>query len=76
MCGKWQPFCRGLSVLSIWFLLQYMPPVDGRSMAGFVGLKNGGATCYMNSVIQQLYMTPGIVESMLGVDDEDLEEER
>ena len=53
-----------------------MPPVDGRSDAGFVGLKNGGATCYMNSVLQQLYMTPSVVESVLSVDDEEVDEER
>jgi ubiquitin carboxyl-terminal hydrolase 9/24 len=56
--------------------LQYLPPVDGRSLAGFVGLKNGGATCYMNSVIQQLYMMPGIAESILSIDDENLNEDR
>ena len=55
---------------------QYMPPVDGRSRAGFVGLRNGGATCYMNSVIQQLYMTPGVKEAILNSDDENIEEER
>lgn len=42
--------------------LQYLPPVDGRSVSGFVGLKNGGATCYMNAVFQQLYMQPGLPE--------------
>ncbi|KAK2177004.1 hypothetical protein NP493_624g01033 [Ridgeia piscesae] len=54
---------------------EHMPPVTGRSAADFVGLKNGGATCYMNSVLQQLYMTPGVVESVLAVNDEQIEED-
>jgi len=57
-------------------VFQYMPPVDSRSCAGFVGLKNGGATCYMNSLLQQLYMIPGIPESILSIDDELVGEER
>lgn len=53
-----------------------MPPVDSRTRDGFVGLKNGGATCYMNSLLQQLYMTPGIPEYLLAIDDEQMDEER
>ncbi|XP_044286407.1 ubiquitin carboxyl-terminal hydrolase 24 isoform X3 [Varanus komodoensis] len=48
----------------------YLPPVDGRSTSGFVGLKNGGATCYMNAVFQQLYMQPGLPEALLSFDDD------
>lgn len=36
--------------------------MDSRSSSGFVGLRNGGATCYMNAVFQQLYMQPGLPE--------------
>jgi ubiquitin carboxyl-terminal hydrolase 9/24 len=38
----------------------YLPPVGPRPLKGFVGLKNAGATCYMNSVLQQLYMVESI----------------
>ncbi|KAM4720758.1 ubiquitin carboxyl-terminal hydrolase 24 [Rhinophrynus dorsalis] len=48
----------------------YLPPVDSRSNSGFVGLKNGGATCYMNAVFQQLYMQPGLPEALLSIEDE------
>ncbi|XP_013409431.2 ubiquitin carboxyl-terminal hydrolase 24-like [Lingula anatina] len=54
---------------------EFLPPVESRASCGFVGLKNGGATCYMNSVIQLLYMVPGIPEYILGIDDENLDEE-
>lgn len=34
-----------------------------------MGLKNAGATCYMNSVIQQLYMIPSIRNSILAIEE-------
>ena len=37
--------------LSEW---EYLPPVGPRPNNGYVGLKNAGATCYMNSVLQQV----------------------
>ena len=33
---------------------EYQPPIGPRPQNGFVGLKNAGATCYMNSVLQQV----------------------
>ncbi len=44
-------------------------------MCNYVGLKNAGATCYMNSVIQQLFLVPGVKEALLAIDDEDADEE-
>lgn len=33
---------------------EYLPYVGPRQAKGFVGLKNAGATCYMNAVLQQV----------------------
>lgn len=33
-------------------------PPEVRQASNFVGLKNQGATCYLNSLFQLLYMTP------------------
>ncbi|XP_049955909.1 ubiquitin carboxyl-terminal hydrolase 34 [Schistocerca serialis cubense] len=43
----------------------YWPHEDGRSDCGFVGLTNLGATCYMASCMQHLYMMPQARSSIL-----------
>lgn len=50
----------GTAVIKVW--LEVLPPAEGlapaptsRQDTGYVGLKNQGATCYMNSLLQTLY---------------------
>lgn len=45
----------------------YWPRDDGRAECGYVGLTNLGATCYMASCIQHLYMMPQAREEILRV---------
>ncbi|XP_076338950.1 ubiquitin carboxyl-terminal hydrolase 9X-like isoform X1 [Tachypleus tridentatus] len=47
---------------------EYLPPVGPRPPRGFVGLKNAGATCYMNSVLQQLYMIEEVRNEILAIE--------
>ncbi|CAK8688756.1 unnamed protein product [Clavelina lepadiformis] len=46
----------------------FAPLVVERPEHGFVGLKNGGATCYMNSVLQQFFMISDITQAVLSTD--------
>lgn len=38
----------------------YLPINEERSTAGYVGLDNPGCICYMNSLLQQLFMMPPV----------------
>lgn len=37
---------------------------DSKKHTGYVGLKNQGATCYMNSLLQTLYFTNQVSKGM------------
>jgi len=46
-----------------------VPEADEKSTTGYVGLKNLGAICYMNSLLQQLYMIPSFRNDILSAVD-------
>ena len=45
-----------------------------RGAGAFVGIKNGGATCYMNSLFQQLFMQPSIRHYLLAAPEVDADQ--
>ncbi|KAF2901558.1 hypothetical protein ILUMI_04636 [Ignelater luminosus] len=50
--------------------------VQTQEQHGFVGLQNGGATCYMNAVLQQLFMEKNISDNIIAFEvpsDQDVE---
>lgn len=46
----------------------YAPRQADKAECGYVGLQNLGATCYMNSLLQQLFMVPALRFGVLGCD--------
>jgi hypothetical protein len=43
----------------------YSTSEEGKGDAGFVGLRNFGSTCYVNSAVQQLFMSPTLCRGIL-----------
>mmetsp|Transcript_12467 Transcript_12467/g.20271 ORF Transcript_12467/g.20271 Transcript_12467/m.20271 type:complete len:3278 (-) Transcript_12467:248-10081(-) len=47
----------------------YQPSALDKAVCGYVGLRNLGATCYMNSLLQQFYMIPEFRWAIMSVHD-------
>lgn len=55
--------CRGLSKIFLDKL-----PYDSKKMTGYVGMRNQGATCYMNSVLQSFFLTNKLRRAVFQID--------
>ena len=53
----------------------YSPTMIERGQSGYVGLKNQGATCYMNSITQQFFMIPSFRQAILEARDTEEDKE-
>jgi len=55
-------------IVKLGFEWNHSPLAGERSSAGYVGLKNLGCTCYMNSLLQQFFMMPDFRKGILSID--------
>jgi ubiquitin carboxyl-terminal hydrolase 9/24 len=51
--------------------IEFDNEVGIRASTGYVGLKNFGATCYMNALIQQLFMISDLRKGILSSEEPD-----
>lgn len=58
--------CQNLPMISSW---RYTPGKDKKSDQGFLGIVNLHNICYINSMLQQLYMTPAFRYGLLMAND-------
>eukprot|EP01035_Chromulina_nebulosa_P021140 gene21140-27392_t len=58
--------------LAISAISKMTKPPSPRSNYGFMGLSNQGATCYLNSLLQSMYMTPELREGIFSLDPDEL----
>ena len=53
--------------------LNYDPKIESKSYNNYLGLKNLSSLCYMNSVLQQLYMIPIFQKSLMNLKIKDID---
>lgn len=61
-----EPLQRNTTKVGKW---RYQISRVSKSFTGYVGIKNLGCICYMNSMLQQFYMLPQLRHALLSVED-------